>query len=569
MSRITRTGYGKSRGGEQALYNSGIGSRLLAAVAALGLLACGPASLSADRAIAILISIDGFRSDYLDVYRPPVLTALADAGIKADGLIPQFPSKTFPNHYTLVTGLRLARHGIVSNNMRAPDIPGDFALANRDVLADPRWWGGEPVWNTAERQGRRASAMFWPGSEAAIGGRRATYWMPYDHTMPNDVRVSTTLRWLRQPEDQRPSFLTLYFSDLDTAGHGHGPESGEVRDAVARVDRSLAHLVHGVGQAGLSDRVHYIVVSDHGMAALSPDRVIVLDEFVDPATVDVVDWIPVLALSPRDGDVDGLMTKLRGRHPALTVYRSTDLPARYGLAGHPRIPPVIAIPDEGWFVTSRREMAAWTAGGRHAPGGTHGYDPQLDEHARGVRGRRSAAAARDARARLREHPRVRVPVRAAGPRAGAERRRPVGHARHAQVIRRAGQPVTHNSTANTMIVTVTTCSSHFCPLRTATFTPTSSAQQVAERERDAGRPVHVTRAGERRQRQTGQQHHHEHLHRVAAHQVEARDRRQRQRQKPDACLEKSAVDAGQKESGGHAPVPRAPRCRIRPGPRAA
>ena len=104
----------------------------------------------------------------------------------ADGLIPQFPSKTFPNHYTIVTGLTLAHHGIISNNMRAAAIPGEFSMSNREVQADPRWWGGEPIWNTAERQGRKAGAMFWPGSEAVIGGRQATYWMPFDDDMPNE-----------------------------------------------------------------------------------------------------------------------------------------------------------------------------------------------------------------------------------------------------------------------------------------------------------------------------------------------------------------------------------------------
>src|SRR5690606_36310569 len=141
--------------------------------------------------------------DYLDRYRPPTLTALANQGVRAEGLIPQFPSKTFANHYTIVTGQRLGTHGIVSNNMTDPDIPGRFSLSNREVLADPRWWGGEPVWNTAERQGLVTSALFWPGFETLIGGRQATYWMPYDESMPNDVHVAKRLEWLAPPEGKR------------------------------------------------------------------------------------------------------------------------------------------------------------------------------------------------------------------------------------------------------------------------------------------------------------------------------------------------------------------------------
>src|SRR3954470_6308773 len=168
--------------------------------------------LPPERAIVILISIDAFRWDYLERFKPPTLTRLADHGVRAEGLIPQFPSKTFPNHYTIVTGLTLAHHGIISNNMKAPDIPGEFSMSNRDVLADPRWWGGEPIWNTAEKQGRKAASMFWPGSETLIGGHRATYWTPFDDDMPHADRVQHILDWLKLPEKDRPSFLTLYYA---------------------------------------------------------------------------------------------------------------------------------------------------------------------------------------------------------------------------------------------------------------------------------------------------------------------------------------------------------------------
>ena len=301
---------------------------------------------------------------------------LAREGVRAEGLIPQFPSKTFPNHYTIVTGLRLANHGIVSNNMTDPEIPGRFSLANRDVLADPRWWSGEPIWTTAERQGRIVSALFWPGSETAIDGHQATYWMPYDESMPNDVNVGKTLEWLALPEEKRPSLLTVYFSNVDHAGHDNGPESQEVRDAVATVDLSLAQLMEGVRDAGLEERVNYVVVSDHGMAQLSPERVIVLDDYVDLGTVDVVDWSPVVTLSPKDGNVEALYGALKEKHPALAVYQSAELPDKYGLAGHPRLSHVIGIADDGWAISSKHDLDLWKITGR-AAGGAHGYDPQL------------------------------------------------------------------------------------------------------------------------------------------------------------------------------------------------
>ena len=330
--------------------------------------------LPAERAIVVLVSIDGFRWDYLDRYPAPNLTRLAVQGVRSEGLIPQFPSKTFPNHYTIVTGLRVANHGIISNNMRAPDIPGEFALSNRDVLADPRWWGGEPIWNTAERQGRIAAAMFWPGSETLIGGRQATFWTPFDDDLPHEDRVNQVLSWLKLPDGKRPSFLTLYYSEVDNAGHDYGPESEQVRNAIGNVDRSLGELVEGVKMLGLDERMHYVVVSDHGMAALSPDRMIVLDDYIDVSTADVVDWAPLLGLVPTDGDAEKLYASLKDRHPHLAVYRKDEIPAVYGIAGHPRLPPIVGIADEGWYITSKREVERWGQPGRHAPAGTHGYD---------------------------------------------------------------------------------------------------------------------------------------------------------------------------------------------------
>lgn len=351
--------------------------RALLIAIAITFAACRQAPVPSDRAILILVSIDGFRWDYLDRFNPPHLRRLADQGVRAEGLIPQFPSKTFPNHYTIVTGLRLASHGIISNNMRAADIPGEFSLSNREAQADPRWWGGEPMWNTAEKQGRVAAAMFWPGSETMIGGRQATYWTPFDDEMPHRARVGQILAWLKMPDGKRPSFLTLYYSDVDSSGHEHGPESDAVRDAVDAVDRSIGELVRGVDALDLEDRVHYVLVSDHGMAALSRERMIVLDELIDLAEVDVVDWAPVLGVSPKDGDVEKLYAALSGKHPHLAVYRRDEIPAEYGISGHPRLPAVIGIAAEGWYITSNREVARWGQPNRHAPGGTHGYDARL------------------------------------------------------------------------------------------------------------------------------------------------------------------------------------------------
>src|SRR5688572_12936138 len=195
--------------------------------------------------IVILVSLDGWRWDYLDRAQAPRLRALARAGVRSEGLIPPFPSKTFPSHYTIVTGLYPEHHGIISNNMIDARIGERFSMSSPSAK-DPRWWGGEPLWITAQKQGQKAAAMFWPGSDVEILGQRPAHWRLYDHQFPNRSRVAEVLQWLRLPEADRPSLITLYFSDVDSVGHDEGPESTAVLEAAAELDREVGALVDGV-----------------------------------------------------------------------------------------------------------------------------------------------------------------------------------------------------------------------------------------------------------------------------------------------------------------------------------
>ncbi|MBA3270341.1 MAG: alkaline phosphatase family protein [Acidobacteria bacterium] len=324
--------------------------------------------------ITILVSIDGWRWDYIDRFAPDAIGRLARAGVRAEGLIPIFPSKTFPNHYTIVTGQHAARHGIVSNSMVDPALPGRFTLSNRDVQQDTRWWGAEPLWITAERQGRRAATMFWPGSDVEITGRRPTYWRPYEHELPNSERVDVLLSWLGQPEPVRPTFLTLYFSDVDTAGHDAGPDAPETRQAALAIDTAVDRLVSGVERLGLTSRTNFVLVSDHGMATLSPDRVIFFDDYFDVSTVDVIESAPLVGLTPRAGvSADAVYAALRDKHPALKVYTRGTLPEALRLRDHPRLPEVIGIADDGWHPTTRAMLARNNGA---IPAGNHGYEPK-------------------------------------------------------------------------------------------------------------------------------------------------------------------------------------------------
>ena len=298
-------------------------------------------------------------------------------GVRAEGLIPSFPTKTFPNHYTLVTGLYPGHHGIVGNAMRDPRTGRTFTMSDRTNMGEAIWWGGEPIWNTIERAGGRTAPMFWPGSEAPIGGIRPTHWMPYDHERPNDDRVDQVLAWLDAPPRERPSFLTLYVSDVDSAGHTYGTESVELRRAVERVDASVGRLVRGIDRLGLSAVVNLVVTADHGMAETSRQRVLIVDELVPPADGDIVVLNPTLGVWPRPGREDAVYRRLAAAHPRLTMYRRHETPAHWHFRDHERVPPIIGVMDEGWSVMRRASVRDAFARSPRRVGGNHGYDPHL------------------------------------------------------------------------------------------------------------------------------------------------------------------------------------------------
>jgi len=326
--------------------------------------------------IVILISFDGWRADYIERVSAPNLKALAARGVRAKGLISSFPAFTFPNHYTIVTGLYPEHHGIVANTIEEPGFPERFTIS-ADTAKDPRWWGGEPIWVRAIRQGRKAAAVFWPGSEVPIGGVRPTYWEPFDDDMPNAERVARALMKLALPEDQRPSFLTLYFSEVDHTGHDHGPDSPELLTAAAQLDHALGQVVEGVERLGLTDRVNLVVVSDHGKATVSDSRMIFVDDYVDLDTVDIVDLGAFLSLRPRPpATVDAVYGRLHGKHPQLTIYRREETPPRFHYRDNPRIQPILGVVGEGWTVTSHKREAARKPDAKPRRG-AHGYDPIL------------------------------------------------------------------------------------------------------------------------------------------------------------------------------------------------
>ncbi len=334
-------------------------------------LAQAPAAVSART--VLLISLDGFRADYIQRPAARRLRALAASGVRAEHMVPAFPSKTFPNHYTIITGLRPEHHGIVANAMWDEVIGKKFNIPDTVVTHDTRWWGGEPLWVTVEKQGKRAASYFWVSSDMEIAGRRPTWWKPYDGRVPNTERVRTVLDWLAMPAGTGPAFVSTYFSDCDDAGHNFGPGSPQVDSAIARVDAMVGALVDGIVARGLAAHVDIVVVSDHGMADLSPERVIYLDDYLDLSKVDLIDISPVGSLAPKPGYEAEVYARLKGAHPHMQVYRKGEVPARFHFNDHPRIAPIVTIADEGWTMTTH---AAVRLGGLPR-GGMHGFDNQV------------------------------------------------------------------------------------------------------------------------------------------------------------------------------------------------
>ena len=324
----------------------------------------------------VLVSFDGFRPDYRARAATPGLDRMAAEGVHAERMTPVFPSLTFPNHYSLVTGLYPEHHGIVANTMVDP-ILGNFSLGNRDAVTDARWWGGEPLWATAQRQGARAATMFWPGSEAAIGGVRPADWKVYDGDMPYAARVDTALAWLARPEATRPRLVTLYFEGVDHVGHEDGPDAPEIGPAVMQADSALVRLQDGLRRLGRVANI--VVVSDHGMAALSPDRVVYLDDAAPryAAQTERTLWGATTMVYPKPGTLDSLETAL-STLPHVQVYRrdrpaaAGGVPARFHFDEGARIAPLVLIADVGWTLSTRGN----TRGPR---GGTHGYDNTAPE----------------------------------------------------------------------------------------------------------------------------------------------------------------------------------------------
>jgi predicted AlkP superfamily pyrophosphatase or phosphodiesterase len=339
----------------------------------------------------LLISLDGFRADFLTRGLTPTLNGFIKEGVSPLYMMPPFPSVTFVSHYSMSTGMYAEQHGIVGNTFWDPDLKEEFYYTHTETSMQPKWWGGEPFWVTAEQHGVKTAIHMWPGSEAHVDLVDLSYVDKYNgtETLPN--KIKRVMGWLDLPGPQdeesiehslRPQLIVTYVPNVDADGHQYGPNSTEIRGTIKEADDMLEGIFEGLKERNLTDIVNVIVVSDHGMATTSVDRLIQLDDLIDMNKIAHTDGWPLYGLRPKfDEDLDDLYKDLKEHaetNANLEVYlRDKDMPAEYHFSNNPRIAPLWLVPKTGWAIVKKEEFDVVEAKKNDAiyhPRGLHGYD---------------------------------------------------------------------------------------------------------------------------------------------------------------------------------------------------
>lgn len=326
--------------------------------------------------IVIMIGIDGLRWDAIDRFPAPTLHNIAEHGVRAERLIPVMPTMTFVNFYSLATGLYAENTGITTNMPYSKAF--DDVMA-RDMHGQGRWWGGEPIWVSAEKQNVRTATMFWLGSEAEIKNTRPSHWLPYQHNKSHQDRVAQVVEWLSLPEADRPRLITLYYSAVDSALHRYGVETPEEGNAIKAVDDSIASLRQEIEALGLTEQVNLIVVSDHGMTDLDPKSMVYLDDYFDLDTVFIPSFhsktgamsSPFTHVFVKDPtQIDDVYQKMKNSHPAMKVFKREDIPKNWHLNNADRTGDIFAAVDPGYMIFARSLTSIY----KYPAKGMHGFD---------------------------------------------------------------------------------------------------------------------------------------------------------------------------------------------------
>lgn len=319
--------------------------------------------------VTVIISLDGFRWDYTQWYDTPFLDRMAEEGVEA-ALIPSYPSKTFPNHYTLATGLYPDHHGIIGNKFINRATGKKFSLSNREVKHDARYYGGEPIWLTAQRQGLRTAVFYWPGSDVAVQGKYPDKYFNYDQEprLTFGQRIDGILKQLRRPEAKRPQLIMAYFEQPDHNGHVYGPQAKLTRIAVMEIDKLISNLYERIQKLPISDKVNFIVVSDHGMTLTMPEKHIDARQYLKKEWYYDIEGDAPANVYVHEGCADSICQALQGVDH-IRVWHRTEVPYYLHYGTNENVGDVVIDTELGWLFSDKKAEY----------GGTHGYDPSYND----------------------------------------------------------------------------------------------------------------------------------------------------------------------------------------------
>lgn len=335
-------------------------------VIALGLFYGCKCPTNTDEPYVIMLSMDGFRWDYTENVPTPNFDKIARLGVRAQSLIPSFPTKTFPNHYSIATGLYPDHHGIVLNSFYDEEMDRYYEIPDRKAVEDGSFYGGEPFWVTAEKQGVISGSYFWVGSESEIGGYRPTYWKKYDNDFPYKQRVDSVISWLKKPEEVRPHLVLWYFDEPDHTGHDYGPLSPELEATIVELDFMLGYFLQQIEKLPNAESLNIIVTSDHGMGPVSNERKVAFEDHLN------MDWIaelqgynPNYNIKAAEGCIDSIYYALVDVD-GITTWKSAEVPPRLNYGTHHRIHDLVVVADSSWSIVVSPENKVGK--------GAHGYD---------------------------------------------------------------------------------------------------------------------------------------------------------------------------------------------------
>ena len=328
-----------------------------------------------EKPYVILVSFDGFRWDYCNNTPTPTFDSIARNGVKAESLKPSFPTKTFPNHYTIATGLYPDHSGIVHNSFYDPKRKEIYKVSDRTKVQDGYFYNGTPIWNLAESQGVKSASFFWVGSEANIQNKQASYWKKYEHNFPFKQRVDTVIKWLKLPEKERPHLILLYFHEPDSYGHKYGPESRELKNKIQYLDSILGYLTLSLSKIEYKDKINLIVSSDHGMSAVSDQRKVILSDYLkDEWLIRILGGNPNFNLSYKKEFKDSVINALE-KIEHIQFWKRKNIPKHLHYGTNKRIGDISIVADSSWsIVLNKTDSINYK--------GAHGYDNEnLDMHA--------------------------------------------------------------------------------------------------------------------------------------------------------------------------------------------